>query len=323
LSILRRLLEVVSRHKLIALVVGGVAVAAAVAIVLVTTLGGPSKPASRYGDPALDALVAVPEQLYSPPNPLENNQDAAKRLEPFLTHELFLKMSVPAERQSNYKMGLVADQKGTVKARAYVVDAESGGVSSGPDTKNSVSRSVIVIQDIDFPDGRRIEDKFGVLVDVVLDNGKWKAKSLAPAPLLDELTKPPPPATTPTTPTSGPTSGPTEGPTNGPTVGPTGGPTNGPTQGPTNGPTSGPTSNVPPPDGSTPTITNTTTIPSTVTSTIPSPTVTSTVPTTVYSTATVPTTTTITGPGTVRTVFPPTKVEPPPPPGTFGPPPIG
>ena len=193
----RRLLEVVSQHKLITLVAGGIAAAAAVAIVLVTSLGGPPGPKSRYGDPALDALVAVPEQLYSPPNPLESSRDAAKRVEPLITTELFKAMSVPPERQSNYKMGLVAEQHGTVTARAYIDDH---GVRDGADTKTSVSRTVIVIQQISFPDGRKIEDKFGLLVDAVLIDGKWKANKIAPEPALDVLNGPQAPVQAPALP---------------------------------------------------------------------------------------------------------------------------
>ena len=189
MSILRRLLEVVSQHKLIALVVAGIAVAAAVAIVVVTTLGGPSGPKSRYGDPALDALVALPEQLYSPPNPLESSLEAANRVEPLITRDLFLAMSAPGERAPNYKMGLVAAQHGggTVKAQSYIDDH---GVRHGDDTNTSVSRTVVVIQQISFPDGRHVEDKFSLLVDAVLVGGKWKAKTIAPEPSLDELVGP-------------------------------------------------------------------------------------------------------------------------------------
>jgi hypothetical protein len=285
---------VVIKNKFIALIVCGVAVAAAVAIVLVTTLSGPSKP-SGYGDPALAALVAAPEQLYSPSNPLETSAEAAKRIEPLITKELFQAMSVPPERQSNYKMGLVNDQHGTVKARAYIDDH---GVRNGDDTKTSVSRTVIIIQQITFPDGRKIEDKFGLLVDAVLVDGKWKAKAFAPEPTLDALNKeaPPPPPPSGEPPTGEPPTG--EPPTGEP---PTGGP-------PTGGPSTSENGTAPstPPSGaqSTPTvtITSTTTVPSTVTSTIHTPTSTVTVPTTVVQTQVVPSTSYVTGPPSATVV---------------------
>jgi hypothetical protein len=273
---------VVIKNKFIALIVGGVAVAAAVAIVLVTTLSGPSKP-SGYGDPALAALVAAPEQLYSPSSPLETSAEAAKRIEPLITKELFQAMSVPPERQSNYKMGLVNDQHGTVKARAYIDDH---GVRNGDDTKTSVSRTVIIIQQITFPDGRKIEDKFGLLVDAVLVDGKWKAKAFAPEPTLDALNKeaPPPPPPSGEPPTGEPPTG--EPPTGGPPTGspPTGGPSTGPSTSENGSPPPSPPPSTPPsaaPSTPTVTITNTSTIPSTVTKTIPSPISTQIVPTTI------------------------------------------
>ncbi len=180
MNILRKLLGHLARPRTIGVVIAGIAVAAA-AMVLVTVLRS-SPTRSRYGDPALDALVAVPEQLYSPPNPRETFSEAAKRIEPLITHDLFTRMSAAPLRQTNYKMGPVADQYGTVKAQAYIDDH---GVKNGDDTKTSVSRTVIVIQQITFPDGRRVEDKFGLLVDAVLDSGKWKVKQLVPEPSLD------------------------------------------------------------------------------------------------------------------------------------------
>jgi hypothetical protein len=148
---------------------------------------------------AMHSVVLVPQEIFSPPSPSESSSEAAKRVESLLTHELFLAMSQPKARDPkyDYKMGLVAQQHGTVTAQAYIDDH---GVRDGDDTKNSVSRTVIVIQDIKFPDGRSIEDKFGLLVDVVLDDGKWKAKSIAPQPALDVLQDIPPGPTTPTTP---------------------------------------------------------------------------------------------------------------------------
>jgi hypothetical protein len=49
-----------------------------------------------------------------------------------------------------------------------------------------VNRPVIV-RKVSFPGGRAWEDRFGVIVDVTPAQGTWKAKSFAPAPLLDGL----------------------------------------------------------------------------------------------------------------------------------------
>ena len=188
-----RLLDTVSRHRLIAIsAVASVILVASVWALVMLLIVEPSGPESRYGNPALDAIVALPEQLYSPPNPLESSRDAAKRVEPLVTHDLFVAMTAPRERETDYRMAVVAQQKGTVKARAYIDDI---GVRNGDDSPTSVSRTVIVVQKISFPGGRGWEDRFGVIVDVTPVNGTWKAKSFAPAPLLDvmAMTPPPPP----------------------------------------------------------------------------------------------------------------------------------
>ena len=193
MSRIHRLLDTVSRHRLIAIsATASVVLVASVSALTVLLSGGPSGPKSRYGNPALDAIVALPEQLYSPPSPLESSRDAAKRVEPLVTHDLFVAMSAPRERETDYRMAVVAQQKGTVRARAYIDDL---GVRNGADSPNSVSRTVIVVQKISFPGGRVWEDRFGVIVDVTPVNGTWKAKYFAPAPLLDvmAMTPPPPP----------------------------------------------------------------------------------------------------------------------------------
>jgi hypothetical protein len=209
LSRIHRLLDTVSRHRLIAIsaTASVVLVASVSALTVLLMSGGPSGPKSRYGDPALDAIVALPEQLYSPPSPLESSRDAAKRVEPLVTHDLFVAMSAPRERETDYRMAVVAQQKGTVKARAYIDDL---GVRNGDDSPTSVSRTVIVVQRISFPGGRAWEDRFGVIVDVTPVNGTWKANSFAPAPLLDvmAMTPPPPPPSAPPPPPPPPPSAP-------------------------------------------------------------------------------------------------------------------
>jgi hypothetical protein len=190
---LRSLLAMVSRHRLAALAtLTSVALVVGLGALVMSMNMGSDEPKSRYGDPALDAIVALPEQLYSPPTPDESSRDAAKRVKTLVTSDLFAAMSSPRERETNYRMAVVAREKGTVKAQAYIDDL---GVRSGDDSPNSVSRTVIVVQKISFPGGRIWEDRFGVIVDVTPVNGSWKAKRFAPAPLLDELalTPPPPP----------------------------------------------------------------------------------------------------------------------------------
>jgi hypothetical protein len=191
------LLDTVSRHRLIAVsATASVVLVASVSALTVLLSNGPSGPKSRYGNPALDAIVALPEQLYSPPSPLESSRDAAKRVEPLVTHDLFVAMSAPRERETDYRMAVVAQQRGKVTARAYIDDH---AVRNGEDSPTSVSRTVIVVQKMSFPGGRAWEDRFGVIVDVTPVNGTWKAKSFAPAPLLDvmAMTPPPPPPSAP------------------------------------------------------------------------------------------------------------------------------
>ena len=191
MSRIYRLLDTVSRHRLIAVsATASVVLVASVSALTVLLSNGPSGPKSRYGNPALDAIVALPEQLYSPPSPLESSRDAAKRVEPLVTHDLFVAMSAPRERETDYRMAVVAQQRGKVTARAYIDDH---AVRNGDDSPTSVSRTVIVVQKMSFPGGRAWEDRFGVIVDVTPVNGTWKAKSFAPAPLLDVMAKTPPP----------------------------------------------------------------------------------------------------------------------------------
>ena len=182
-----------------------VVLVASVSALTVLLINGPSGPESRYGNPALDAIVALPEQLYSPPSPLESSRDAAKRVEPLVTHDLFVAMSAPRERETDYRMAVVAQQRGTVTARAYIDDL---GVRNGDDSPTSVSRTVIVVQKMSFPGGRAWEDRFGVIVDVTPVDGTWKANSFAPAPLLDvmAMTPPPPPPGAPPPPPPPPVS---------------------------------------------------------------------------------------------------------------------
>lgn len=197
MSRIYRLLDTVSRHRLIAVsATASVVLVASVSALTVLLSNGPSGPKSRYGNPALDAIVALPEQLYSPPSPLESSRDAAKRVEPLVTHDLFVAMSAPRERETDYRMAVVAQQRGKVTARAYIDDH---AVRNGDDSPTSVSRTVIVVQKMSFPGGRAWEDRFGVIVDVTPVNGTWKAKSFAPAPLLDvmAMTPPPPPPSAP------------------------------------------------------------------------------------------------------------------------------
>jgi hypothetical protein len=193
MSKLRSLLNMVSRHRLAAIAtLTSVALVLGLGVLVMSLTVGPDGPKSRYGDPALDAIVALPEQLYSPPIPDESSRDAAKRVETLVTPALFAAMSSPRERETNYRMAVVAREKGTVRAQAYIDDL---GVRNGADSPNSVSRTVIVVQKISFPGGRIWEERFGVIVDVTQLNGAWKAKHFAPAPLLDALalTPPPPP----------------------------------------------------------------------------------------------------------------------------------
>jgi hypothetical protein len=113
-------------------------------------------------------------------------------------------MSAPRERETDYRMAVVAQQRGKVTARAYIDDH---AVRNGDDSPTSVSRTVIVVQKMSFPGGRAWEDRFGVIVDVTPVNGTWKAKSFAPAPLLDVMAKtppPPPPSAPPAPPPSTP-----------------------------------------------------------------------------------------------------------------------
>jgi hypothetical protein len=205
LSRIYRLLDTVSRHRLIAVsATASVVLVASVSALTVLLSNGPSGPKSRYGNPALDAIVALPEQLYSPPSPLESSRDAAKRVEPLVTHDLFVAMSAPRERETDYRMAVVAQQRGKLTARAYIDDH---AVRNGDDSPTSVSRTVIVVQKMSFPGGRAWEDRFGVIVDVTPVNGTWKAKSFAPAPLLDVMAKtppPPPPSAPPAPPPSTP-----------------------------------------------------------------------------------------------------------------------
>jgi hypothetical protein len=185
----------VSRHRLAAIAaLTSVALVVGLGVLVMSLTVGPDGPKSRYGDPALDAIVALPEQLYSPPSPDESSRDAAKRVENLVTPDLFAAMSSPRERETNYRMAVVAREQGTVRAQAYIDDI---GVRNGADSPNSVSRTVIVVQKISFPGGRIWEDRFGVIVDVTPLNGAWKAKSFAPAPLLDALALTPPPPPTP------------------------------------------------------------------------------------------------------------------------------
>src|SRR4029079_18017876 len=88
---------------------------------------------------ALDAIVALPEQLYSPPSPDESSRDAAKRVEPLVTPDLFAAMSSQRERETNYRLAVVAREQATVRAQGYIDDL---GVRNGADSPNSVSRTV-------------------------------------------------------------------------------------------------------------------------------------------------------------------------------------
>ena len=106
---LRSLLAMVSRHRLAALAtLTSVALVVGLGALVMSMNMGSDEPKSRYGDPALDAIVALPEQLYSPPTPDESSRDAAKRVKTLVTSDLFAAMSSPRERETNYRMAVVA-----------------------------------------------------------------------------------------------------------------------------------------------------------------------------------------------------------------------